>query len=118
MILLSINKLKNSKNFIDEIRWDITPRVFLEPASSSDESGKPIDITYGYMLYIDLIEDTPVMVIMQLKRLMSRTVGYVSDVPEDLLRESMHCLDSECIAGMYPLSEKLEAWLKKEFGLS
>ncbi len=115
----SINALKNSKYFIENIRWDVTPKVFLSPKpASEDESKESIDTTYGYMLYVDLINDKPVLVIMQLKYVMSQTVGYIDDIPEDLLKEAMHCTETECIAGMYPLSEKLEDWLKKALGLS
>ena len=118
MVLLTIKQLKESPNFIQDIRWEVTPRVFLDPTSTTDASGKPIDINYGYMLYVDLMEGVPALVIMQLKRVMSKTVGYVNDIPQDLLREAMKCLESECIAGMYPMGEKLEAWLKKELGVS
>jgi hypothetical protein len=65
-----------------------------------------------------VIDDKPALVIMQLKPITSKTVGYVLDIPEGILREAMHCQDSDCIGGMYPLTDKLEGWLKKEFGLS
>jgi hypothetical protein len=55
---------------------------------------------------------------MQLKNMVSNTVGYVADVPGDLLKEAMNCTATECISGMYPLGERLENWLKKEFGLN
>ena len=91
----------------------------MDPSSSPpDESGKAVDITYGYMLYVDIINDIPALIVMQLKPLMSKTVGYITDIPENLLREAMQCSDSVCVAGMYPLTEKLEAWLKNEFGLT
>ncbi len=116
MIRLTMAKLSKSPAVIEEIRWDVTPKIFIDPSSSGGD--KPVDITYGYMLYVDLMHDVPVMVIMQLRELMSKTVGYVHDVPEDLLRESMQCTESECIGGMYPICERLELWLKKELGIS
>lgn len=119
MVPISIDKLKKSQQFIDEIRWDVTPKIFFEPSyAQDDESGKPVDITHGYMLYVDLVNDKPALVIMQLKRIMSKTVGYVHDIPEELLREALHCQESDCVGGMYPLNNKLVGWLKKEFGLS
>lgn len=116
MIRLSMAKLSESPAVINDIRWDVTPKIFIDPSSSGGD--KPVDITNGYMLYVDLMNDVPVLVIMQLRTIMSKSVGFVHDVPEDLLRESMQCPESECIGGMYPLSEKLEHWLKKELGLS
>lgn len=115
MLLISVNKLKDSEHFRDNIRWDVTPRIFLNPKTST---GETVDVTHGYMLYIDLVNGKPEMVIMQLKDIMSKTVGYVSDIPEDMLKEAMNCVATECVSGMYPLGEKLENWLKKEFGLN
>jgi hypothetical protein len=119
MTQISISDLKKSQSIVQDIRWDVTPKIFLDPSSAlEDESGQEVDITRGYMLYVDIINDKPVLVIMQMRRIMSKTVGYVIDIPEDLLREAMHCTDKECVAGMYPLGEKLEDWLKKELSLS
>ncbi len=116
MLLISINKLKDNQRFLENVRWELTPKLFMNPRSSPGD--KPADITRGYMLYVDMVNNKPTLVIMQLKRMMSETVGYVSGVPEDLLREAMHCTGTECIAGMYPVTGKLEDWLKKELGVS
>jgi hypothetical protein len=118
MIYLSIYALKESKHFIENIRWDVTPKIFLEPQVAQDETGGSIDATHGYMLYVDLVNDKPALVIMQMKDMMSKTVGYVGDIPEDLLGEAMHCTESECVGGMYPLTDRLENWLKEKLGLS
>lgn len=115
MIHLSLDRLKESDDLIKEIRWDVTPQIFLDPSSVPGD--EPADITHGYMLYVDLVQDKPALIIMQLRRIMSKTVGYVCDVPEDLMRDAMHCSAKECISGMYPLGERLEAWLKKELGV-
>jgi len=115
MVLVSIDKLKNNKYFLANIRWDVTPKIFLEPRSPS---GEKVDITHGYMLYVDIVNGKPVLVIMQLKNMVSNTVGYIADVPEDLLKETMNCTATECVSGMYPLGERLDKWLKKEFGLN
>ncbi len=115
MVLVSMDKLKNSRQFLKDIRWDVTPKIFLETKSPS---GEAVDTTYGYMLYVDLVNDKPVLVIMQMRSIMSKTVGYVSDVPEDLLKEAMQCTTNECVSGMYALGEKLENWLKKELDIS
>lgn len=112
---MNLEKIKKTRAFVDNIRWDITPKIFIEPRSGAE--GKPVDTTEGYMLYVDIILERPAVVIMVLKPMMSKTAGYIYDVPLDMLKESMQCPD-ESVAGMYPLSEKLELWLKKEFGLT
>jgi len=113
---ISLEKLKNSSEFTENIRWDVTPRIFLEPRVSA--GGEAVDTTHGYMLYVDMIHEKPALMIMVLKSMTSKTVGFVLDIPDDLLKESMECIASECISGMYPLGERLEQWLKKEFGLA
>ncbi len=118
MVLISIEDLKKSPHITDEIRWDVTPKVFFDPSPAHDKTGNEPDITYGYMLYVDLIDDKPALVIMQLRKIMSRTVGYVRDIPEELFKEAMQCPDSDSVGGMRPLPETLEPWLKKEFGLA
>ncbi len=118
MELISLKVFKESPLIIEDIRWEVTPKIFFNPSSVPDASENAVDMTYGYMLYVDVIDDKPALVIMQLRPLTSKTVGYVFDIPGELLREAMHCTDTDCIGGMYPLTEKLEGWLKKEFGLS
>ena len=116
MELLNIAELKKSKYFLENIRWDITPKMFVDP-SCAKESGEAADISHGYMFYVDLINDRPAVVVIQLKYAFSKTVGYIYEIPEDLLKEAMHCEDSECIVGMYPVTDKLATWLKQAFGL-
>jgi len=117
--LLSINDVRENAAFIKGIRWDVTPKIFMNPSSAPrTESGKPVDVTYGYMLYVDLVNNKPALMVMMLKRMMSQNVGQISDVPEDLLREAMNCKGPDCIAGMFPITGRLEDWLKKELGVS
>jgi hypothetical protein len=118
MELLNIEELKKSKYFVDNIRWDITPKIFVNPSSACDESGKPADISHGYMFYVDLINDKPALAVIQLKYAYSKTVGYIYEIPEDLLRESMDCDDSACVVGMYPVTDTLAAWLKQAFSIA
>ncbi len=116
---ISINDLKKSHYFRQNIRWDVTPKIFLSPSIPSGNKAEGIvDATHGYMLYVDIVNDKPALVIMQLKYAMSRTVGYVDDIPEDLLREAMNCNAEEHKTGMCPLPKSLQEWLKKEMELS
>ena len=120
MEYFSINDLKESEKFLKLIRWDITPKMLFEPRFSQGvkEPEKATDDIEGYMLYVDVVDDKPTLVIMRNRAAMSKTVGYVENIPEDLLREAMNCPAEECIAGMYPTTKKLDDWLKKELGLS
>jgi len=115
----SLDELKKHPYFLEHVRWEVTPKVFVSPkVTREDGSVATIDTSYGYMLYVDLVNDKPAIIIMQLKELISKTVSYIDEAPEELLREAMHCSNNECVGGMYPLTESLEKWLKKELGLS
>lgn len=115
----SISDLKKQQYFVDHVRWEITPKVFISPkVISEDGSTATIDTSYGFMLYVDLVDDKPAIIIMQLKEIISKTVSHIDEAPEDLLNEAMQCSDKECVSGMYPLTDKLEKWLKNELGLS
>jgi hypothetical protein len=116
MVPLSVEKVKVSPGFIEDIRFDITPRLFVDPKSAP--GGEPADLTHGYMLYIDLKNKRPVIMVMQMKQIMCRSVAYITDAPEELLKSSMESAGSECAEGMYPLSEELIGWLKKELNIS
>ena len=113
---LSIEKVKVSPRFTEEIRFDMTPRLFVDPKSAP--GGKPADLSHGYMLYIDLMETRPVVMVMQMKSIVCRSVAYITDVPEDLLKSAMESTGDEAAEGMYPLGDELTAWLKKEFNIS
>jgi hypothetical protein len=117
---VSIKQLKGNKKFLENIRWDVTPRIFFEPRFSKkdDEQETTERNIDGYMLYVDLVYKKPAVVIMSNRPLLSRTVAYIDEVPDELLKEATHCTASECVSGMYPLTKKIEKWLKKALGLS
>ena len=113
---LSIEKVKVSPRFTEEIRFDMTPRLFVDPKSAPGD--KPANLSHGYMLYIDLMENRPVVMVMQMKSIVCRSVGYITDVPDDLLKSAMESAGDECASGMYPLGDELTAWFKKELNIS
>ncbi len=106
---------KDSPLIIEEIRWDFTPKMFVDPSSAPGD--KPADLTYGYMLYIDVMRDKPILAIMKMRPMMCKTVAYIVDFPEDKLQTSYQQKDAAA-EGMYPMDEELKTWLKKEFNVS
>ena len=115
----TISELKESEKFLENIRWDMTPKRFMASDASLRESGADTseESMIKYMLYVDTVYDKPALMIMRTRGAMSKTVGYVEDVPEELLKEAMGCNKEECESGMYPLTRELEAWLKKELAI-
>jgi len=107
----TFDELKESKKFLQNIRWDITPERFLE-AGFFDRIK-----TDCYMLYVDILFGKPHVVIMKIRGNMSKSVGYIKGVPDELLQEALNQGKGESRAGMYPLTPGLEEWLKKQLGL-
>lgn len=117
---ISINDLKDKKeSFINQIRWDVTPRIFMRQGQPSGKKADNVpDNIEGFMLYIDFVDEKPALFIMKNHYSQSKTVGFIKDIPEGLLQDALKLKEFESVAGMFPLSEELEAWLKKEFGVS
>ena len=107
------------RNALSEVE-KLTGKIFGSPDFSKleQEQERAGEGQEEYMFYIDRIYDKPGLMIMKLKFSYSETVVFVTDVPEDLLQEATKCPPDECAAGMYPISKKIEEWLKKELGLS
>lgn len=106
---------KESPLIIEEIRWDMTPKMFVDPSSAPGD--KPADLTYGYMLYIDIMKGRPILALMKLRPMICKSVAFISDFPEDKLLPSIQNKE-DAAEGMYPMNEELKTWLKKEFNVS
>lgn len=116
----TVDELKESEKFLKSIQWDLTPKAFIAPGHSEQKTkhGEAKNAILRYMLYIDLLDNKPTVMIMKLRGGSSATAGCIEDVPEDLLKEAMVCNAEECASGMYPLTDKLSDWLKRELGIS
>ncbi len=116
----TVDELKESEKFLKSIQWELTPKAFIAPGHSEYKTGhgETENAILKYMLYVDLLNNKPVVMIMKLRGGMSTTAGCIEDVPEDLLKEATLCNTEECASGMYPLTDKLRDWLKIELGIS
>lgn len=116
----TVDELKESEKFLTSIQWDLTPKAFIAPGHIEHETGyvKAEDKILKYMLYVDLLDNKPIVMIMKIRGGSSATAGCIENVPEDLLKEALTCNAGECASGMYPLTAKLMDWLKRELGIS
>jgi hypothetical protein len=116
----TVDELKESEKFLKSIQWDLTPKAFIAPGHSEHktEHGGAGNAILTYMLYVDLLDNKPTVMIMKTRGGSSATAGCIEDVPEDLLKEAMGCKAEECASGMYPLTDKLNTWLKNKLGIS
>ncbi|MBI4697728.1 MAG: hypothetical protein HY758_02105, partial [Nitrospirae bacterium] len=92
-----------------------TPKTWFNPEFSIHDKG--FNYKEGYMVYVDMINETPAVAIMKNSGSLSSNIGVIQGVPHGLLQEALNCSKDECISGMYPITKKIEEWLKKELGL-
>lgn len=116
----TVDELKESEKFLKSIQWDLTPKAFMSKGHSEGAAGhrEADNAPLAYMLYVDLLNNEPAVMIMKVRGGMSMTAGCIEDVPKDLIKEAMNCDAGECVSGMYPLTDKLKDWLKKDLGIS
>ena len=97
MKLLHLHKLKLKKKIMDNLVWDLTPKMVAE-AKQKKEIKSPLDIeqfkdgllhSQGYYFCIDFWEDQPNLVLKRQGKMVAEVIGRVDDVPENLLLDAM-----------------------------
>jgi len=119
-MVVKLSRLKANKVFIENLRWDVTPKFLFKPRFiRGPEDCHLTEEIQGFMFYIERFdkETPPALMIMKTYHLRSKTVGQIADVPEDLLLNAVGKEGVKDVAGMYPIDEALEAWLKAGLGL-
>jgi hypothetical protein len=120
-MLLKLSRLRKNSVFMSHLRWDVVPQKIFQPRfiKPGEDRCNLINETQGFMFYIDYMKDMrPNLMVMKTYNLTSKTVGEVPEVPEDLLRGAVQKEGVRDIAGMYPIDEALEGWLRKELGVA
>jgi hypothetical protein len=118
---LRIERLKDNRVFMQNLRWDVTPEAIFKPRFIQDKSQSDlVRETQGFMFYIDYLgDDPPHLMVMKTYNLTSKTVGEdVEDVPAELLMGAVQKEGVRDISGMYPIDERLESWLKERLGIT
>jgi hypothetical protein len=118
---MKLSSLRANGLILRQLRWDVTPEFLFKPRFAGVGKERDRDMareTQGYMFYIDYINGEARLMLMRTIEMMSQTVGQVTEVPEDMLLRSVKAEGVKPVAGMYPISAELEAWLKKELGVA
>jgi len=65
----TVDELKESEKFLKSIRWDVTPKAFIAPVHSEHktEHGEAEIAIFKYMLYVDLLDNKPTVMIMKIR---------------------------------------------------
>lgn len=118
--MLSLSDLKKEQFVLEHLRWDLEPKDLMEPRCRATESGteyrEPIK---GYVFYIDAADERPQLFLMRHTAAeYAETLAKIDEIPRELLVEAMEENKDRACFRMYPINKNIEAWLKKELGLS
>lgn len=115
MLEAKLPRLKKNRVFIENLRFDVTPEVIFKPrfAHGNPDVAKE---TQGFSFYIEYLEGQarPALMLMKTYELRSKTIVEILNVPEELLWGAVRAPKGKEIAGMYPIDDALEGWIKKE----
>ena len=91
----------------------------MEPRCKITQEGKEEwKIISGYLFYIDKMGKKPALFLMcHTAAGYAETVAKIDEIPNDLIAEAIEENKNKEYLGMYPISKKIEIWLKKEIGV-
>ena len=115
MMDISISKIGKNRVFRDNLRFEVTPELLFKPRfTSSGQNEELIKETQGFSFYVEYMEDMPkpALMIMKTYCLSSKSIGQITDAPEDLLWGAVREAGVKDIAGMYPLNKPMKDWIK------
>jgi len=117
--LLSLEDIRKEPFVLENIRWDIEPKLLMERESVTGKNGKILkEPLKGYIFYIDNISTKPVLSLMRHTAAdFAETLAQI-EIPAELLLEAIEEGKDRAYFSMYPLNKKVENWLKKELGIT
>jgi hypothetical protein len=116
--LISFEDVKKEPYIISHILWDKEPRDLMEPrCSASGDRSETRGPIKGYVFYIDTMDEEPALFLMRHTAAdYAETLAQISEIPRELLEEAIEENKARQYFNMYPINEKITAWLKKELG--
>lgn len=114
-----LDDIKKSPDILKRIKWDVTPRMVMEPRfqSKAEDLQKLRDIS-GYMFYIESQCEPPALMLLKVGRTdITSTIAKVDEIPQELLRKAMENPPEKPAHGMYAITDEIKEWLKKELGV-
>jgi hypothetical protein len=116
--IISLKDLKGDPYVAGNIIWDYEPKRLMDPICRTTREGKPVKKSQCYIFYIETMDKQPGLFLMVLKSSgYAETVAHIEEIPDEMLAEAIRENSDKEYFGMYPISKKIEGWLKKEFGV-
>lgn len=112
--LQSLTEIKRRPDIIGNLRFDVTPRMTMEPLHATGPEGFP----KGYMFYVEAYEDPPLLMLMKLtKSGITTTVGKVEEIPVEMLRRAVAEPVEPPTNKMYAITDEIRKWLVETLSL-
>ncbi|MEW6585234.1 MAG: DVU0772 family protein [Nitrospirota bacterium] len=114
----TLNGIKRNKGIIKNILWDIEPKQLMEPCKATSDGKLTRKVISGFIFYIDMATKKPALFLMcHTVSSYGETVAKIDEIPEEMLVKAVtENKDKECFR-MYPISEEIKGWLKKQLGV-
>ena len=118
--MLSLEQIKKEPFVIEHILWDLQPKDLMEPRCKvTDEGVKLRDQIKGYIFYIDTMDKNPILFLMRHTAAdFAETLAKIEEIPQELLAGAIEENKDKAYFNMYPINGTVEAWLKKELGVT
>ncbi len=116
---LGLSVMRAIPDIIENIRWDVTPQVIMEPRfQSNPEDLKRLREITGYMFYIETQCEPPALMLMKVgKTDIESTVGKIDEIPQELIERAMDGPVRKSANGMLAITEEIREWLRNKLGL-
>lgn len=114
-----LSDIKKRYDILSNIRFDITPRIIMEPRFLGDpETVKKLKEMTGYLFYIETDSETPQLMLMKFdKSNIATTIGHIKEIPQELLEKAINEPVEPPTCGMYAINDEIKDWLKKELNI-
>jgi len=113
--VLCLDELKVRPDILSEIKLDVTPQMMMEPRfQSRPEDLEKLKEISGYIFYIETETETPSVMLLKIGRTdITTTVGYVAEVPAEMVRKAVDKPLLPPVHGMYAITDEIRDWLRQ-----
>ncbi len=117
--MLGLSDIKSAPDILSAIKWDVTPRILMEPRfKSRPEDVERLKEIVGYMFYIETQCEPPALILMKVGRSdIESTVGRIDEIPPELIKRAIDNPVERPVYGMYTITDEIKEWLKKELNI-
>lgn len=114
-----LDDIKNDKELISKINWDMKPRPKVQRSVNETEDqmadvSKELASREGFYFYIEVIHGQPVVFLYEnYPDGSGKYIAEITDVPDDMLMDAVReAGGTNEQHGKYPLNDKIKKWLK------